>query len=412
MASRSRDEVKSAEIVEGIAGEPERNRLRLGTHDPVYRIRRVRLRQDRPFMVEEVALPPLCFQASRKITAPRLGSRCWHNVRAAAGQGRGTAHDRRRRTGGSGRPRRRTRRAMAKPTELISAARDLVPVLDACVAETEAGRKLPHARRRAGARGRALQHGRAAGVRRRRDRPAHVRRSAGDGGAGQQRRGLGPRGQLRRVAVRARAAAEGPRARLRQRPARDLRRHRDHRPRRRQGRAGRRRLLRDGTLALRQWLRGRRLVHRQRRGRRTRREARTGRPDALRDLPARRRQRDRHLARHRHARHRQPRLVGHRRLRARRADGAELPGAGTKRAASLEGPVVPHAAGLDDGAALQLRRHRPRAAWHRHADGPRGIEDATPCAGPAQDAGAGAGRAGPRRGRAGIGARLPHRGPA
>ena len=32
----------------------------------------------------------------------------------------------------------------AKPTELIAAARDLVPALDACWAETEAGRKLPH----------------------------------------------------------------------------------------------------------------------------------------------------------------------------------------------------------------------------------------------------------------------------
>jgi GntR family transcriptional regulator len=55
------DEVKFAEIVESVAGDPERDRLRLGKHDPVYRIRRVRLRHDRPFMVEEVTLPAALF---------------------------------------------------------------------------------------------------------------------------------------------------------------------------------------------------------------------------------------------------------------------------------------------------------------------------------------------------------------
>jgi len=67
------DEVKSAEIVEGIAGEPERNRLRLGAHDPVYRIRRVRHRQDRPFMVEEVALPAALFPGLAENNGSSLG---------------------------------------------------------------------------------------------------------------------------------------------------------------------------------------------------------------------------------------------------------------------------------------------------------------------------------------------------
>ena len=67
------DEVDSAEIVEGIAGEPERNRLRLGAQDPVYRIRRVRLRKERPFMVEEVALPAALFPGLPENNGSSLG---------------------------------------------------------------------------------------------------------------------------------------------------------------------------------------------------------------------------------------------------------------------------------------------------------------------------------------------------
>jgi GntR family transcriptional regulator len=54
-------EVKSAEITEGVANKLECERLRVRTHDPVYRISRVLCRQDRPFMVEEVAMPAALF---------------------------------------------------------------------------------------------------------------------------------------------------------------------------------------------------------------------------------------------------------------------------------------------------------------------------------------------------------------
>jgi GntR family transcriptional regulator len=67
------DEVKSAEIIEGIAGAPERDRLRLGAQDPIYRIRRVRLRQDRPFMVEEIALPAALFPGLTEKNGSLLG---------------------------------------------------------------------------------------------------------------------------------------------------------------------------------------------------------------------------------------------------------------------------------------------------------------------------------------------------
>lgn len=67
------DEVKSAEIAEGIANQAERDRLQLEANDAVYRIRRVRVRQDRPFMVEEVALPAAHFPGLPDGDGPSLG---------------------------------------------------------------------------------------------------------------------------------------------------------------------------------------------------------------------------------------------------------------------------------------------------------------------------------------------------
>jgi GntR family transcriptional regulator len=67
------DKVESAEIIESMAGQPERDRLGLETHDPVYRIRRVRLRQDRPFMVEEVTLPAALFPGLAENNGHSLG---------------------------------------------------------------------------------------------------------------------------------------------------------------------------------------------------------------------------------------------------------------------------------------------------------------------------------------------------
>jgi GntR family transcriptional regulator len=51
----------SAEVSEGTATKLECERLHLRTHDPVYRIRCVRLHEDRPFMVEEASTPATLF---------------------------------------------------------------------------------------------------------------------------------------------------------------------------------------------------------------------------------------------------------------------------------------------------------------------------------------------------------------
>lgn len=53
--------VQSVEVTEGKADELERMRLRLQKHDPVYRVRCVRLQDDQPFMVEETSMPAAVF---------------------------------------------------------------------------------------------------------------------------------------------------------------------------------------------------------------------------------------------------------------------------------------------------------------------------------------------------------------
>jgi GntR family transcriptional regulator len=64
-------QIRSAEITEGTANEAECERLRLRAQDAVYRIRRVRLRQDQPFMVENVAMPAALFPG---LTADKSGA--------------------------------------------------------------------------------------------------------------------------------------------------------------------------------------------------------------------------------------------------------------------------------------------------------------------------------------------------
>jgi GntR family transcriptional regulator len=53
--------VVSVEISEGTAGDQERRRLRLAATDPVYRIRRVRARDGRAYMVEDATVPGALF---------------------------------------------------------------------------------------------------------------------------------------------------------------------------------------------------------------------------------------------------------------------------------------------------------------------------------------------------------------
>lgn len=54
-------QVELGEVAEGEANELECARLRLQIDDPVYRIRCVRLHEDRPFMVEEASMPAALF---------------------------------------------------------------------------------------------------------------------------------------------------------------------------------------------------------------------------------------------------------------------------------------------------------------------------------------------------------------
>jgi len=54
-------QVELGEVTEGTANELERARLQLQIDDPVYRIRCVRLHEDRPFMVEEASMPAALF---------------------------------------------------------------------------------------------------------------------------------------------------------------------------------------------------------------------------------------------------------------------------------------------------------------------------------------------------------------
>jgi GntR family transcriptional regulator len=53
--------VRTVEMTEGKANDRERDRLALQSSDTVYRIRRVRLQGDRPFMTEEISYPAALF---------------------------------------------------------------------------------------------------------------------------------------------------------------------------------------------------------------------------------------------------------------------------------------------------------------------------------------------------------------
>jgi GntR family transcriptional regulator len=53
--------VKTLDVTDGKATDLERDRLGLGLQDSVYRIRRVRLHSDRPYMVEETSYPASLF---------------------------------------------------------------------------------------------------------------------------------------------------------------------------------------------------------------------------------------------------------------------------------------------------------------------------------------------------------------
>jgi GntR family transcriptional regulator len=53
--------VRTVEMTEGKANDRERDRLALQSTDTVYRIRRVRLQGDRPFMTEEISYPAALF---------------------------------------------------------------------------------------------------------------------------------------------------------------------------------------------------------------------------------------------------------------------------------------------------------------------------------------------------------------
>jgi GntR family transcriptional regulator len=69
-------EVKCAKITEGLASKRECERLRVQAHDAVYRVSRVRSRQDRPYMVEEAAMPAALFPglADRNGSAPGIAA--------------------------------------------------------------------------------------------------------------------------------------------------------------------------------------------------------------------------------------------------------------------------------------------------------------------------------------------------
>ncbi len=54
-------EVELGEVSEGAANQMERDRLRLQAEDQVYRVRCIRLHQNRPFMVEEASMPARLF---------------------------------------------------------------------------------------------------------------------------------------------------------------------------------------------------------------------------------------------------------------------------------------------------------------------------------------------------------------
>jgi GntR family transcriptional regulator len=54
-------ELKNQQVVESAVNEVECTRLRLGQHERVYRVRRIRLQGAQPFMIEEVSMPAELF---------------------------------------------------------------------------------------------------------------------------------------------------------------------------------------------------------------------------------------------------------------------------------------------------------------------------------------------------------------
>ena len=62
-------DVRSPQITDGVANEMECARLCLPTRDRVYRIRRVRLKEDEPFMLEEASMPAAIFPGLEEMSA-------------------------------------------------------------------------------------------------------------------------------------------------------------------------------------------------------------------------------------------------------------------------------------------------------------------------------------------------------
>ena len=69
-------QAQSAEISEGVANERECTRLRLLPDERVYRIRRIRDRWGRAFLVEDVTLPAALFPAlaDKRTVADHIGT--------------------------------------------------------------------------------------------------------------------------------------------------------------------------------------------------------------------------------------------------------------------------------------------------------------------------------------------------
>jgi GntR family transcriptional regulator len=63
-------ESRGGKIAEGLATKRECERLRVQMHDAVYRISRVQYRGDRPYMVEEVAMPAALFPGLEEQNGP------------------------------------------------------------------------------------------------------------------------------------------------------------------------------------------------------------------------------------------------------------------------------------------------------------------------------------------------------
>ena len=72
--NRMRGQFKDVEIVETTANETEQARLRLGAKDRVWRVQRIRVDRNGPFMVEALSLPAALFPdlAASEMPMPRL----------------------------------------------------------------------------------------------------------------------------------------------------------------------------------------------------------------------------------------------------------------------------------------------------------------------------------------------------